>query len=267
MASKTSIVTSIISLACFLAAWEFGTKAFGVQAYLLPGPTAVATAAWKLYSTGLIFPHIGTTVTEMVMGYACGCLFAVILGAIVAESVIAERILLPYIIGLQSMPKVALAPLLLVWFGFGLASKVILVALICFFPVFINTITGLRSANNDLIDLYRAFSASRARVFFDVKLPSAAGAIFAGLQIAVVLGLIGAVVGEFIASKQGLGQLIQASSMNFDVGAMFTCIFTLSLIGILANLLVRMAHRRIVYWEADTKHRTTGADPAMLESA
>lgn len=259
MSRTQSSLVSALSVVCFLLLWQFGTKFFGVPTYLLPGPWDVAKSAWVLYSTGLIFPHIGTTLTEMFFGYFLGCAVAFVLGALVAEFVLVERIVFPYVVGFQSMPKVALAPLLLVWFGFGLASKVILVALICFFPMFINTMTGLRSTNPDLIALYRASSSPRWLIFFDVKLPSAANSIFAGLQIGIVLGLIGTVVGEFVAAKQGLGHLIQSSSMNFDVGAMFTSVFTLSLIGILANFAIRALYRRVVYWEKALPEQTSGA--------
>ncbi|WP_428248334.1 ABC transporter permease [Ferrovibrio sp.] len=242
---------SALSLIVFLLFWHYGTVLFGVPAYLLPGPYAVLQSAIKLYSTGLIFPHIGITVTEMMVGYACGCLVAFLLASLVAEFEIVEQIVVPYVIGFQSMPKVALAPILLVWFGFGLASKVILVALICFFPVFVNTLSGLRATNSDLLDLYKAFSAPRWLVYWDVKLPGAANSIFAGLQIAIVLGLIGAVVGEFVAAKQGLGYLIQASSMNFDVGTMFTSVFTLSMIGIIGHIIIRAIQSRVIYWDGN----------------
>jgi len=266
MSKTRGYAISAASIVAFLLFWHFGTKLLGVPDYLLPGPMAVAQSAYKLYSTGLIFPHISTTVLEMVIGYISGCLVAFLLAALVSEFPVAERIVLPYVIGFQSMPKVALAPLLLVWFGFGLASKVILVALICFFPVFVNTVAGLRSINPDLVDLYKAFSGPRWLIFWDVKLPNAANSIFAGLQIGIVLGLIGAVVGEFVAAKQGLGYMIQASSMNFDVGAMFTSVFTLSMIGILAHTIVRAIQARVVYWDKPRGSRLS-ASPSSAEQA
>jgi NitT/TauT family transport system permease protein len=176
---------------------------------------------------------------------------------LVAEYDLLGRILMPFIVGFQSMPKVALAPLLLVWFGFDLTSKVILVGLICFFPMFVNTVAGLRSANNDLVDLYRACSSSRLLIFWDVKLPGAANSIFAGLQIAMVMALLGAVVGEFVASRRGLGYLIQSSGVNFDVPAMFTAVLTLSALGITATFILRKLHSKVVYWEGTTSTRAS----------
>ena len=156
---------------------------------------------------------------------------------------------MPIVVAIQSIPKVALAPLLIVWFGFGVSSKMVLVALICFFPVFINSFYGFRSANPDLLRLYKAFGSSRLHVFRQVKLPSAASSIFAGLQIGVVLALIGAVVGEFVSSKEGLGYLIQSSTLSFDVATMFASVVSLSIIGITASTLVRWVQARVVFWE------------------
>jgi NitT/TauT family transport system permease protein len=147
------------------------------------------------------------------------------------------------------VPKVALAPLVIVWFGFGIESKIVLVALICFFPTFINVIAGFRSVDPAMVDMMHAFGASRLRILFEVKLPAAAGAIIAGLQVGVVLGLIGAVVGEFIASTHGLGHLIQNAATNLDLGAVFAAIASLAAFGIIGTQALRLLHRRVVFWE------------------
>jgi NitT/TauT family transport system permease protein len=181
-----------------------------------------------------------------------------VLGGLLAEWPILERGLYPYIVFFQSMPKVALAPLLIVWFGFDLQSKVILVALISFFPVFINTFVGVRQADNDLIDVMRVCSASRASIFWHVKLPAAAGSIFASLQIAVSFSLIGAIVAEFVASKRGLGTVIQQSAQSMDTGLNITGVLILSVMGMIGTALVRIAHKRVVFWEARDAMLTTG---------
>lgn len=242
-------LSPILTFVVFLAIWQFVTATAMVPAYLIPRPADVATAGWMLFSTGVILPHLLATTAEMVFGFVLGSVIALATACVVAESRAVERCVFPFVVALQSMPKVALAPLLIVWFGFGLASKVVLVALICFFPVFVNALTGLQAARGDLVDLYRAFSAPRWRIFLDVKLPSATGAIFAGLQVGLVLALLGAVVGEFVAAQQGLGSLIQASSLNFDVPTMFVCILTLAAMGSVASTIVRIVQRRVVFWE------------------
>ncbi len=232
-----------------IGAWDLAVRSGMVSKDVLPTPWSVAQALWHGYVGGALWPHFWATSTETLLGFALGCAIAFVVGAAVAEFRTLERFIYPYVVALQSMPKVALAPLLIVWCGFGLLSKVVLVALICFFPMFVNVVAGLHSARPELVDLYTAFSAGRWRLFLDVKLPSALPGIFAGLQISLVLALLGAVVGEFVASQQGLGSLIQAASLNFDVPVMFACIVTLGLMGAAASMLVRYLQRRLLFWE------------------
>lgn len=244
-----AIVYPVITAVVLLAAWIFGVEVLHVPDYLIPSPGAVLQTLKIGYIEGQYWPHFAFTLTNTVVGYAVGCGLAVLLGAIVAESRNFERFLFPYIVALQSTPKVAIAPLILVWFGYGMASKVVLIALMTFFPVFINTIMGLRQANPALLDLMRVCSASRLHVFMNVKLPSAAGHLFAGLQISVVLALIGAVVSEFVSSSKGLGYLIQSATVNMDVATMFACIFSLVFIGVASTRLISFMHHRLVFWE------------------
>ena len=143
----SDVVYPMLSVAILLTVWQGAISVLGVPTYLLPPPAAVFEAIWTGYSQGHFWPHLFTTLTEVVVGYAIGCTFALLLGAAVAEWRPLERIVMPYVVALQSMPKVALAPLLIVWFGFGISSKIALVVLICFFPVFVNSIAGFRSAH------------------------------------------------------------------------------------------------------------------------
>ena len=243
----------LITFIVILAVWTGGLSWFNIPNYILPTPSGVLNALRVGYVEGLYWPHLFATIQAIVFGYVIGCVSAFVLGAIAADSKTFERFLYPYVVGIQSMPKVALAPLIILWFGFGLASKVVTVALICFFPLFINTVIGIRQTDPNLVDLLRVCSASRLQLFYYVKLPAAAGHIFAGLEISVVLSLIGAIVAEFVASQRGLGTLIQSASQNLDVAAMFAVLFTLALIGIGASSLVRYLHRRFVFWERRTE--------------
>jgi NitT/TauT family transport system permease protein len=172
---------------------------------------------------------------------------AILLGALLAESRTFERFVFPLLAGLQAMPKVALGPVILVWCGYGSASKIVLVVLVCFFPLFVNTVNGLRRADPDLLDACRAFSASRVFLFLHVKLPSAVSEIFSGLQIGISLALIGAVVGE--SSQRGLGYLISSASVNMSVSTMFAGVVLLAVIGVCGAQFVRVLHRRVVFWE------------------
>ncbi len=243
------IAYPIVTLVLIIGAWMFATEYWRVPNYVLPTPVGVLKALQVGYVDGLLWKHLLFTLQATASGYVVGCLAGLVFGALVAESKTFDRFVYPYIVALQSMPKVAIAPLIVVWFGFGIESKIVIVALVCFFPVLINTIVGIRQADRDLIDLYRAFSASRWMTFWQVKLPAAAGHIFAGLQISVVLGLIGAIVAEFIASQRGLGNVIQAASVSLDVAMMFAALISLAVLGILGSFLIRTLHGWIVFWE------------------
>lgn len=253
-----AVALPLAAVVVLLVIWDRAVVWLQIPTYLLPRPMDVGTALWGGYvAERTYWKHLGTTMYEVVVGYGIGCTIALSAGAIVAESRWVERTLMPIVVAIQSIPKVALAPLLIVWFGFGVSSKMVLVGLICFFPVFINSFYGFRSANPDLLRLYRAFGSSRLHVFWQVKLPSAASAIFAGLQIGVVLALIGAIVGEFVSSKQGLGYLIQSSTLSFDVATMFASVVSLSVIGITASSLMRWIQSRVVFWEQRNAAGTT----------
>jgi NitT/TauT family transport system permease protein len=239
----------LTTLAVLLLVWEGSVRILHVPNYILPSLAQVGEALWRGYIEGEYWRHFRFTLTAMLTGYALGSLAALILGALVAEIRIVERFVYSFVIGLQSVPKVALAPLIIAWFGFGIESKVVLVALICFFPTFVNVIAGFRNADPALLDMMRAFGSSRLRVLVEAKIPAAAGSILAGLQVGVVLGLIGAVVGEFIASSMGLGHLIQNASVNLDLGTVFAAILSLAALGIAGTQILRFLHRRVVFWE------------------
>ena len=232
-----------------LLAWHYAVAWFEISPFMLPSPKTVGNALWAGIAEGIFMPHLRATLHATLTGYFAGCTAAILFGASLAEWKILDRFLNPFIVAFQSMPKVALAPLIIVWFGYGIESKIVMVALICFFPVFVSTFNGIRAANQDLVDLYRGFSASRLTILLNVKLPSAAGAVFSGLQIAVVMALIGAVVAEFVAARAGLGYLIQASSTTLDTATMFAAVAILSAIGVAGSELLQFLHARIVFWE------------------
>lgn len=248
------VANSAASLGVFILLWAAFVQFSGVPNYLVPSPLAVGTTLWQVISDGSIFKHIFTTVFTAGVGYLIGAGVGLLIGSLLAEFSIADKLIRPYLVGLQSIPKVALAPLLIVWFGYGLEGKIVLVVLMTFFPVFVNTVAGLHTANKELIDLYRASSASRLRIFSEVKLPTAASAVFAGLEVAVVLALIGTIVAEFVSAKAGLGYLVQVSSTNYDVPMMFAAITILAMLGIASSKLLRFAHMRLVFWEGPRRN-------------
>jgi NitT/TauT family transport system permease protein len=250
----TSVIYPLISLAVLIAVWHWAIAAFAIPDYLLPPPGAVFQALYDGFADGSLWPHIWSTLTETLAGYVIGCGLAVVMGALLAESRTFERFLYPLLLGLQAMPKVALGPIILVWFGFGMSSKVVLVALVCFFPLFVNTINGIKRTDTELLDACRAFSATRGYLLLHVKLPAAAGDIFSGLQIGVSMALIGAVVGEFLSAQQGLGYMIASASVSMSLSTMFAGVLLLAVIGLAGSMLMRVVHRRVVFWESRTRN-------------
>jgi len=153
----------------------------------------------------------------------------------------------------QSMPKVALAPLVVVWFGLGIASKVVSAALIAFFPLLVNTVVGLRSADEDRVDLMRSLDASELQIFWMLRVPSALPFVMAGLEVAMVLSLVGAIVGEFVGAEAGLGMLIQSRNFSMDVAGEFAVLFILAVMGLLLNSVLVSVRRRVLFWDPSQK--------------
>jgi NitT/TauT family transport system permease protein len=236
-------------LTVLLLGWYLVVAFALVPSYLLPAPANVAAAMVASARDGLLARHLSPTLQATLTGYAVGSLAAFALAALVAEFKTFERFVLLHLIAIQSIPKVSIAPLVFLWAGFDLQGKIILVALICFFPVFANALAGFRSADPNLIDLMRAAGASRAHVFLQVKLPGAASQLFAGLEVAVAFALIGCVVMEFVGATRGMGFLIQDSSNTFDLPLTFAAVVTLGLIGVSGNALIRLLRSRILFWE------------------
>ncbi len=170
-----------------------------------------------------------------------------------------EKILYPYVVAFQTLPKVAIAPIIVIWFGFGLTSKIIITATIAFFPLLANTIVGLRSAPLDQIELMVAFTATRWQTFRMVRFPQALPFIFVGLDVAAVLSVIGAIVGEFVGSEAGLGYLILQMNFNFDMPGVFAVLIILSLMGIGLHLLVVWVQGHVVFWVDKAGNRVMGA--------
>jgi NitT/TauT family transport system permease protein len=263
------ILLPVLSTVILIVVWNYATQWFDVPSYLIPSPWSVLLALKSGLVDGVLWPHIWATTKALVLGYLLGCAAALVTAAVIAESRILEEATYPLIVAFQSVPKVALAPVLIVWFGFELESKVVMVALICFFPAFLNALIGLKSFDPNLVDLYRAFGASRLQIFLSVKVPSATGAIFAGLEISIVLALLGVVVSELVAARLGLGHVIAASGVDFNVAMMFACVVILSAMGVIASQIILAIHRRVAFWErrpgASVAQPANAADPDRAE--
>ena len=240
-------------IALLLCAWEWAVGYFKTPAYIVPAPTGIAYAMYNGIVSNLYVSHIGATISETLLGFVFGCALAFMLGTLVALSRTVEYYLYPIIIMFQAMPKVALAPLIIVWFGLGLTSKVVNAALVAFFPLMVNTIVGLRSAEEDKVNLMRSLAASKTQIFWMLQLPNAMPYIFAGLEIAMIFALIGAIVAEFVGAQAGLGMLIQSMNFTMDVAGQFSVLLLLSMIGLGLNWMVTGVRKRVLFWDASQK--------------
>lgn len=240
-----------------VSAWEFGSGLLGIDEFVLPRPSAIFEALLVQLQDPMFWHHTWITVQEAGAGFAVGVTVALVLGILVSRSMIIEKTVMPYVVAFQAIPKVALAPLFVVWFGFGLSSKIVMAAVISFFPMLINVIEGLKSVDKDRVEMLRTFGASESQVFRMAQLPSALPFVFAGLDVAAVFAVLGAVVGEFIGAQEGLGYLLLNANYNFAIPTMFAVLVVLSAIGLIAHLIIKFLQRKVTFWAEDI--RVTGA--------
>lgn len=249
---RTYIVTSL-GFCVVLIAWDLSVRFLNVPAYILPSPEAV----FKALKAGLLAPldspagfylPLWGTLSNAAMGFAFGTGLGLILGSLMAESVTIEKLIMPYAFALQSLPKVAIAPLIVIWLGFGDGSKIAVAALLAFFPILINSFTGLRATEPEKIDLMRSLSASRFETYLMVKLPTAAPYIFAGLDMAVVYALLGTIVAEFLGAQLGMGVVITQAQAVTDVAGVFAALVILGSMGMLLHALVSKLEKRVLHW-------------------
>jgi NitT/TauT family transport system permease protein len=225
---------SLLLLAALLLAWEAACRTLAIPALVLPPPSAIAHALWQGLASGYFRPHLAATSLELLLGVLAGSLFGFGAGLALGEHATLRRLLMPYVVASQVVPKLALAPLFVLWFGFGMTSTVVITALICFFPLMENTLTALQQVPAERLELFRQLGATRAQTLWRLKLPQGLPTILAGLRVAVVLALVGAVVGEFIGASQGLGALVIASQGSMDTPLMFAVLVLIAGLGLAA---------------------------------
>jgi NitT/TauT family transport system permease protein len=242
------LATSLISLAAFLVAWKLLTVVTGTPEYILPAPEVVGERAVRAIGTGILWVHIWATLSEVLLGFALGAVAAVGIGVALGKSVLIERVLSPYIVAAQAVPILALAPLLDIWFGGGLLARVLVCALIVFFPIAIATMVGIRSADPLLGEMLRSLGATPAQITTRLEIPSALPVLFGGLRVGVTLAVIGAVVAEWVSASTGLGVLINIADQGlFDTPLMFVALAALGIIGLTFYSLVVLLERRLIH--------------------
>lgn len=231
-----------------LLIWQLVSQFGGLPAFILPSPLAVAARFGKALVAGALLRHIGVTLLEVVLGLLAGSLTAMFLGYWLARSRLLERVLSPYLVASQAIPIVAVAPLLVIWFGPGMFSKVLICALTVFFPVLVNTIVGLRAVPENLRDLMRAMHASRGQMLRHLEIPAALPVFLGGLRVGATLSVIGAVVGEFVGADRGLGFLINVGRGQYDTALVFAALLTLIVLAMALYGAVLLLERRLLRW-------------------
>lgn len=226
--------------------WEGAVKLFHVPEYILPAPSLILHRLVEMKS--VLLAHTSITALESALGFALGSFFGILLSVVFVHSRTLEMGMYPYAIALKTVPIVAIAPLLVVWFGNGILPKVIVTAIISFFPVVVNTTKGLRNVDPEAFDLFDSMSASRRQVFFKLRVPSSLPYLFAALRISSTLAVIGAIVGEFSGSDRGLGFFIMVSSYRLETVDMFVGILLSSFLGILFFYSVALVERLVIPW-------------------
>lgn len=232
-----------------IAIWAGYVTILDVPSYFLPHPFDVARELVSFVGTGRVWPHLFATVTEAGLGFLLGSIAALCTGVLISRSPFLEDVLRPYVIASQTTPIIVIAPLFLVWFGFGLLSKVLIAALICFFPVLVNVMAGLGAVSETERRLFRSLEANPWQLFSMLEVRRALPFIFAGLRVACILSIIGAVVGEFVGAHAGLGYVALTAAGNLQTELLFVAVIILMLVGITFYNLIVHLQKRIIFWE------------------
>lgn len=243
--------SALLVAAMLIAAWQILVPLSGLSAFVLPTPLAIATR--MINDAPLLVAHLYVTLFEVIVGFGMGVLIGAPLALSIFYSRPFERAIYPILVGLQTVPKVSLAPILVLYLGYGWAPKIVLAFLISFFPIVISTVVGLQSLDTNLVNLVRSMGANEWQTFFKLRLPAALPNIFGGFKVAISLAVIGAVIGEYVAAERGLGYLqLQANSL-FDTTLNFATVVTISLLGVILYYIIDVVEARVSYKRDDAK--------------
>lgn len=238
------VVTPLIAVLLLVAGWEIVVRVLDTPAYLVPRPSQLGAGIPED-----LFHHFGVTATETILGFVLANVLAFFTAVVMSQSITFERAVYPLAVALKTTPLIAIAPLLVLWFGTGMTSKIVAAAMICFFPMLVNTVKGLRSVDADELELFRSLKARRRDVFLRLQLPRSMPYIFAALKISTSLAVVGAIVGEFVGARAGLGFLILQASYQLDAPQLFVCILLSAALGLSLFVLVT-ALEKVTSWES-----------------
>jgi NitT/TauT family transport system permease protein len=241
--------TTFASFAAALLGWWLASHYAGLPAFILPAPEQVFVRFWKAMMDGSLIVHTTATLTEVLLGLLVGTIMAATLGYAIAKSRLFEQLVSPYLVATQAIPIVAIAPLLVIWFGPGIFSKVLICALIVFFPVLVNTVVGMRAVPRPLHDLMHSLHARRGQILRLLEIPAALPVLLGGLRIGATLSVIGGVVGELVGSSRGLGFLINVGRGQYDTALVFVAVFTLVALALSLYGVVSFLESRLLVWQ------------------
>ena len=230
------------------ALWQVLPGLLGLKPFVLPPLSKVlaqfgsTTLLQQLWTNGLV------TLKETLLGLLLGSVVGIVVGVLLGESATVRAMFYPYLVAFQSLPKIAIAPLFVIWFGFGTTPKVLIAATLTFFPLLVNTMSGVMTVDRDRAQLFRSMSASRRQIWTKLLLPSALPSVLAGFEVATVLALLGAILGEFVSSQEGLGVLLKQQQTNYDTAGVFANLIVLAAIGVVLNQIVVRLRKRLVFW-------------------
>jgi NitT/TauT family transport system permease protein len=258
------LLPMVLSVVVGLALWDQSVRHLHIPSYVLPAPLAV----WQALVSGLLENptsrasfvfQLGNTLQATLAGFVIGSVLAIALAACMAEFRILDRVLLPYFVGFQSLPKVAIAPLYVIWFGYQMESKIAMAATMAFFPVMLNSLQGFLSVETDRMELMASVAASRWQMFRYIRLPGAASLVFGGLNLGIVYALLGCIVSEFLGAQAGMGVIVTQLQSVSDTAGVFAALVILGVVGYVLVAVIRAIQRRVVFWDSGEQQRFTGS--------
>ena len=242
----------------FIVLWDLLITTFDIRSVILPRPLAV----WQNFTSGLnpdnplnYYAHILGTLYEVLSGYIIGAIVGIVLALMLSQIPLLERVFKPFIVAFQSIPKIAIAPLIIIWFGFGVGSKIALVILIVFFPVLVNGLSGFKSVEPERLAVMRSLGASQWKIFSKLVLPGSLPFLFAGLEVALVQAMTAAIVAEFLAGREGLGVLIIQMEQVLNTGGIFGVLTVLAILGWLLTMILNLIRKKLVFWSDAERSR------------
>ena len=251
----TNLALQLSALVVVVGAWEFLTATGAIHSILVPRPSEIAVALWhdfiQILTGGEMLGHFNTTLIEVVVGFLASVVLGVGIGALLSEFELVRRALYPYILGANAVPRIAFAPLFIIWFGFDLTPKIAMVITISTFPILVNTMAGLSATDRDTLKLMRSLGTTRWQLFRKIRMPFALPYLFAGLETAIIFASVGAIVAEFTGGSRGLGFVTLAAQELFRLPEAFSAIILIAVQAIILHRLIVIAGRKVIFWQAD----------------